>query len=186
MENLKEYLVKTEDGEYCFIQKGQKVGPAGEWIEIPEGAEVAVLYEPAITNNRFGELFFWKDNGNTNYQLSERSACNRTTGWYPCKGNMLTTLDEFLQVWKDDCRIVWQRDTGLNDNACVEPSAELSGSVDIKFDWGADSTIGTELNQSDINYRTAKAFNEIKQKNTLTEDDVRLVLELVRLVKVHG
>ena len=44
MENLKEYLVKTEDGEYHFIPKGQKVGPTGEWIEIPEGADAYIKH----------------------------------------------------------------------------------------------------------------------------------------------
>lgn len=163
MENLKEYLVKTEDGEYHFIPKGQKVGPTGEWIEIPEWAEILTAICGYGVFYKSGRPFQW---------FSEDSK-----KWMDCVD--LVGLDGFENV-------LWQRDAGLIDGDCVKPTAELSGSVDIKFDWGADSTLGPELNQSDINYRAAKAFNEIKQANTLSEDDVYLVLRLVELVKGHG
>lgn len=45
-----------------------------------------------------------------------------------------------------------------------------------------------KLNQSEINFRAANAYNKIKGDNAaqLTEDDVRLVLELIGLIKSHG
>lgn len=115
----KEYLLPKDQGyELCLCEEGMTIHKS--WIEVPEGAEVAVLFEPAMVSNRSGELFFWKDNGNTHYIYSERSECQRPTGWYSCKGNQITTLDEFLQAWAGQCRIVWKREqptTSLNNIA---------------------------------------------------------------------
>lgn len=144
----KEYLVKTEDGEYHFIPKGQNFGPTGEWIEIPEGADAYIQYK-----TKEDKLFI--KIGNPSQYWGYDRWCNVAKGY--------ETLQDFID---DGDKIFWKRDAGLSGDACVEPISEL--------------------NQSDINYRAAKAFNEIKQANTLTEDDVYLVLRLVELAKVHG
>lgn len=120
----KEYLLPTDQWyELCLCEEGMTIHAS--WIEVPEGAEVAVLFEPAMVSNRSGELFFWKDNGDTHYVYSERSAVLRPTGWYSCKDNQLTTLDEFLRSWKGDCRVVWRREQSAASPNDIAKTAEV-------------------------------------------------------------
>lgn len=120
----KEYLLPTDQGyELCLCEEGMTIHAS--WIEVPEGAEVAVLFEPAMVSNRSGELFFWKDNGDTHYVYSERSAVLQPTGWYSCKDNQLTTLDEFLRSWKGDCRVVWRREQSAASPNDIAKTAEV-------------------------------------------------------------
>lgn len=120
----KEYLLPKGQGyELCLCEEGMTIHAS--WIEVPEGAEVAVLFEPAMVSNRSGELFFWKDNGDTHYVYSERSEVLRPTGWYSCKDNQLTTLDEFLRSWKGDCRVVWRREQSAASPNDIAKTAEV-------------------------------------------------------------
>ena len=120
----KEYLLPTDQGyELCLCEEGMTIHKS--WIEVPEGAEVAVLFEPAMVSNRSGELFFWKDNGDTHYVYSERSEVLRPTGWYSCKDNQLTTIDEFLRSWKGDCRVVWRREQSAASPNDIAKTAEV-------------------------------------------------------------
>lgn len=151
----KEYLVKTEDGEYHFVPKGQNLGPAGEWIEVPEGADAYIQYK-----TRDDKLFI--KFGNPSQYWSDCRWCNIIAEGYE-------TLQSFID---DGDKIIWRRDAGLSDDADNVNASEVVEAL--------------RMGQGDINYRAAKAFNEIKRANTLSEDDVRLVLELVQLVRVHG
>ena len=149
---MKEYLRKNIDGEYVLEVTDEREAQephAKHWIEIPEGAEVAVYYKYK------DKVFFWKDAGKTHWGESSRLQL----GWHDCSANMFTRLDEFLNEWADQATVIWQRET-LNDQVASAETARQSEKVlkEIlegnlpEFDFEAiDAFIESNVEQDNVN-----------------------------------
>lgn len=102
-DSKKEYLKKYDDGSYVLMD-GAGYSGQEDWIEVPSGADVAA-------SHKNGNVYFWKDNGLTNWVKKELDSLGRDNGWYECNSSKLTTLDEFIDEWVGDVEIIWQRAT---------------------------------------------------------------------------
>ena len=94
----KEYLEPMPNGDYRY-HKDEGFCVGGDWIEIPEGANVATSAEA---------IYFWNTKNNTTYMDGE--------GWVKPSGGGFCSLDEYLI--ETDCKIIWQRHTTRRTAIC--------------------------------------------------------------------
>lgn len=106
---MKEFLV-NHDGKWTLQLLDSDTEENSFRVAVPSEADVAV-------SHKNGNVYFWKDNGLTNWVKKELDFLGRDNGWYECNSSKLTTLDEFINEWVGDAEIIWQRSEteSLND-----------------------------------------------------------------------
>lgn len=109
MTKHKEFLV-SHDGKWYLQLLDADTEENIFRVAVPSGAEVAA-------SHKNGNIYFWKDNGLTNWVKKELDFLGRDNGWYECNSSKLTTLGEFINEWVGDAEIIWQRSEteSLND-----------------------------------------------------------------------
>lgn len=153
---MKEYL----DKDYVLRQVKQTGGdnrvPDG-WIDVPEGADIA-------RKMGSGRIEFFKCDGVFYYN---------------------TTMKKWRKATVNTGEVVWKRET-LNDQVASAEAyrqEEVLPMLDIEFP--SEQEIKDEgLNRGDVNYRVAKAFNEIRGTD-LTEDDIDYLRKFIDLTNSH-
>lgn len=102
-ESVKEYLAKGINGSYILVENPVK--SCSDWIEVPEGAEVAV-YSDSAPN----ALEFWKNNGSEFFNGKK---------WFDCIKNGFYTFGMYENVYSDAV-VVWQRNPPVEAEFNVE------------------------------------------------------------------
>lgn len=176
---MKEYLEPMPNGDYRY-HKDEGIMIGGDWIEIPEGAEVAVYYKYK------DRVFFWKDAGKTHWGESSRLQL----GWYDCSANMFAGLDGFLSEWADQATVIWKRET-LNDQVASAETARQSEKVlreilegDLpEFDFEAiDAFIESNVEKSGVE----KTLSERQSQYGCFEDVAHVTQGMIHLMRQCG
>ena len=90
---MKEFLNPDQGYKLVCCEVGETPIP-DNWIEIPEGANIAIHYK---RNDKF---YFWKD----------EDTHLKGDVWVDCKENGMTTVSQFRNEWEDSIDFIWQRD----------------------------------------------------------------------------
>lgn len=164
-ELMKEFLNKKPDGSYeLIVSNGGCVDR--DWIEIPEGAEVA-------TKNG-GTIFFWKPSQNSTYVDDE--------GWVLTIKGMIS-FEEYSR--NPHCRIVWEKNIGvLRIDNVDHPSHYTQGKIEC-IDALESATIGKSGIEAVCVANVIKYLWRYEEKNGL-EDVKKAQWYLERLVASMG
>lgn len=190
-----EFLVKTDSG-YVLQVLDENAG-GSDVVRVPDGADTF-----AGDDNCH---YFWQHrSGKKHLLIWCGSSLERYPQWVECEDS----ADEWLSNFDGDnsLRILWQREISAEEFKSKLPEStfkDFKQPVDLPFlDNGID--IGVEnlpdftpefpsekeiktdfpLNCGDVNYRVAKAFNEIRGTD-LTEDDLDYLRKLIDLTVSH-
>ena len=107
---VKEYLMPNRNHEYILTDAREALEPhAKDWIEIPEGAEVATICRDYI--------IFWKDEKYSFSVSEENKWCYKS-----CDDSRYFSLGEYMNEY-GDVSIIWQRE---QDEPFLTPECTLN------------------------------------------------------------
>lgn len=189
---MKEYLVKNENtGAYDLFRKYPDFSGESD-IEIPEGAIKAYLNNSRTINFVNSDDDFRNEATKGEWISTHRGKHDLIVGhelvWcrhtqpeeLPFIDNEPLLNDQYADIEKVRKNAVFGRALSLPDFEPFKPDSLIDSLIDSNL----SESKYLQLNNSDINFRVAKAFNEIRG-TYLTEDDLDFIRKLIDLTVSH-